>query len=118
MNEIVKVLQNLIAWVFKIFAFIWDFTVVNVGKVFALLFQLGDMPMWKAALTIGVVLAAMALIWVLVSEAWDAFRMLINVIVQIFAAFANNLKTLVVLGVLTFGGAWVVNNVDLSRWLS
>lgn len=111
-DQLLKFLQQGIAWIFHFIELVWTWSVDQVGKLMAVPWQ--EWPLWKQLL---LVLIVAGVIWSL----FGAGRRLLRAGAVVLAAFAGLLGALVqtlphvfLAGVIALGGVWLVNHLDNS----
>jgi hypothetical protein len=109
-DQLLKFLQQGIAWTFHFIELVWTWSVEQVSKLMAVPWQ--DWLLWKQLL---LVLIVAGVIWAL----YGASTRLLRAGAVVLAAFAGLLGALVqtlphvfLAGVIALGGVWLVNHLD------
>ncbi len=111
MNEVIKMLQQIVAWAGRFIEMVWNWTGGQVLKMFQLPF--GTLPLWKQVLYLIVAAAVAYLIWKVFTDILEAVQKVLSAGVGLFAAIVANLYEIVLVGAIAFAGAWMINTLKI-----
>jgi hypothetical protein len=114
LNQVADVAQRLVAVIWQVLQFIWNWSFGQIVRMFQLPFN--GLPLWKQVLYV-VVIAAMAyFLYKIAKDLLKAVQSVLGAIVGLVSALIAMLPQIVVAGLIAFGGAWIITNLNPS-WM-
>ncbi len=115
-NEFSRAVQQGVGWLLHIFQLVWNWSFGQVFRAFRHVENISALPVWKQIMLVLVALAIGYLIFVVAMDLWNAIRRILAAIVDLLRTILDDFKYVVIAGVVAFGGAWAVNNLNVP-WL-
>jgi hypothetical protein len=112
-EQLLQLLQQGIAAIFRFVELVWSWTIGQVMRVAEV--PWGAWPLWKQVI---LVLIAGAIVYVLFragKELWDAGEKILAGFASLLVVLVKTLPLMLIAGLIAAGGLWVVNSVDLER---
>jgi hypothetical protein len=114
LNQVADVAQRLVAVIWQVLQFIWNWSFGQIVRMFQLPFN--GLPLWKQVLYV-VVIAAMAyFLYKIAKDLLKAVQSVLGAIVGLVSALIAMLPQIVVAGLIAFGGAWIITNLN-PAWM-
>jgi hypothetical protein len=110
-NQIVQLLQQGVAAIFKFLQLIWTWSFGQIVAVFQSNWQ--ALPVWKIVVLVIVLAAVAYMLYKAALELWDAAEKVFKAFVALLSAFVSVLPYILIAGLIAFAGGWVINNVNL-----
>ena len=113
-DQLVQFVQQGIAAVFRFVQLIWNWSISQIGQVLQSPWQ--NWPLWKQIL---LVVIAAAVVWALYRAArdlWEAGEKLLGAFAMVLGVLIKTLPSVLVAGLISLAGVWLLNNVDLSPY--
>ena len=110
-NQIVQLLQQGVAAIFKFLQLIWTWSFGQIVAVFQSDWQ--ALPVWKIVLLIIVLAAVAYMLYKAALQLWEAAESVFKAFVSLLSAFVSVLPYILIAGVVAFAGGWVIHNVNL-----
>lgn len=115
-NQILQLLQQGIAAIFRFVQVIWTWALDQVMRVTQVPWS--SWPLWKQ---IVLVLVAAAIIYVLYrvgKELWEAGERILAGFASLLVVLVKTLPLMLIAGLIAFGGLWVVTSANLDSVVS
>jgi hypothetical protein len=114
LNEVGEIAQRLVSVVWQVLQFIWNWSFGQVVRMFQVPFN--DLPLWKQALFVLVIGALAYFFYKIAKDLLRAVQSVLGAIVGLVSALIAMLPQIVWAGLIAFGGAWVIANLNPS-WI-
>jgi hypothetical protein len=112
-SQVGDIAQNLAAVIWRVLTFIWDWSFGAVARMFAR----GLPPeLWKQIIYVIVIVALAYFIYRLARDLLKAVQSILSAIVGLISALIGMLPQIVLVGLIAFGGAWIVQQQSPS-WM-
>jgi hypothetical protein len=109
-NTIVQLLQQGIAFIFKIVQLAWTWSFGEIVRIFQSNWQ--ALPIWKMAVLAIVMIGIVVMGYKVLRQLWDAGEKLLRAFIALLAVLLGVLPYVVIAGVIAFAGGWVIKNVN------
>jgi hypothetical protein len=113
-NDVGEVLQRLAAVIWEALLFIWNWSFGQVVAMFQLPFN--TLPAWKQGLFVLVIVALSYLVHKVSKDLLKAVQSVVGAMVGLVSALLSLLPQIVWAGLIAFGGAWAIANLD-PTWI-
>lgn len=113
-NEVGEVVQRLAGVIWQALQFLWNWSFGQVVTMFQLPFN--TLPVWKQGLFIIVIVSLAYLSHKVAKDLLKAVQSVVGAMVGLVSALLSMLPQIVWAGLLAFGGAWAITNLDPS-WI-
>jgi hypothetical protein len=113
-NQVGQIAQQLAAVIWRVLTFIWDWSFGQVARMFAMPF--GSLELWKQVIYVIVIAALAYFIYKLAKDLLKAVQSILSAIVSLINALIGMLPQVVLVGLIAFGGAWIVQQRSPS-WM-
>jgi hypothetical protein len=111
-DQLLQLLQQGIAAIFKFVQLVWTWSIDQITKVFQA--PWGDWPIWKQIL-LALVLAAVAYaLFVAAMRLWEAGVAVLAAFASLLGALVYTLPSILIAGVIALGGLWAINNLNFK----
>ena len=114
LNEVGQIAQRLVAVVWQVLQFIWNWSFGQVAKMFQLPFN--NLPVWKQVLFVVVIAALAYFFYKIAKDLLKAVQSVLGAIVGLISALIGMLPQIVYAGLIAFGGAWVITTLN-PAWI-
>src|SRR3974390_2096947 len=111
LNQLLQLLQQGLAAIFRFIGLIWQWTIAQVSAV--PWDKLNQLSLPKIILLVVVGIAVVYLLYRAGRELLDAGEKLLNAFVTLLTVFVRTLPYILIAGVVAAGGAWVINHVNI-----
>jgi hypothetical protein len=109
-DQIVRFLQQGIAWIFNFFKLIWTWSFGQMIAIFQSDWQ--SLPLWKILVLVAVVIAIIYVLYKAVLQLWDAAEKILKAFIGLLSVLVTILPYILVAGLIAAGGSWVIQNVN------
>ena len=113
-NQVGQIAQQLASVIWRVLTFIWDFSFGQVARMFAMPFS--SLDVWKQVVYVIVIGALAYFIYKLAKDLLKAVQSILSAIVGLISALIGMLPQIVLVGLIAFGGAWIVQQRSPS-WM-
>jgi hypothetical protein len=113
-NEVGEVVQRLAGVIWQALQFLWNWSFGQVVTMFQLPFN--SLPPWKQALFVLVIVSLAYLFHKVSKDLLKAVQSVVGALVGLFSALIGMLPQIAWAGLIAFGGAWVITNLNPS-WI-
>ena len=110
-NQLLQLLQQGIATIFRFITMIWQWTITQISAVQWT--RLEHPSLLKAILFVLVAAAVVYLLYRAGKELLDAGQKLLNAFVTLLTVFVKTLPYILLAGIAAAAAAWIVNNPNL-----
>ena len=110
-NQIVQLLQQGVAAIFKFLQLVWTWSFGQIIAIFQSDWQ--ALPVWKIVLLVLVLAAVAYLLYLAAVQLWEAAVAVFKSFVGLLSAFVMVLPYIVIAGLVSFAGAWLIRTVNL-----
>ncbi len=112
-NQVGDIAQNLVSVIWRVLTFIWGWSFGQVAGMFARGFP---PDLWKQIIYVIVIIALAYFIYRLAKDLLKAVQSILSAIVGLISALIGMLPQVVLVGLIAFGGAWIVQQQSPS-WM-
>jgi hypothetical protein len=113
-NELGEIVQRLSGVIWQALQVIWNWSFGQVVTMFQLPFN--TLPAWKQGLFVLVIVSLGYLIHKVSKDLLKAVQSVVGAIVGLVSALISMLPQIVWAGLIAFGGAWVITNLN-PAWI-
>lgn len=114
LTQITQFLQQGISAIFRFVQMIWTWSITEITRVISVPWQ--SWPWWKQVLLVLIVAGVVWALFNVVKELWAASERVLTAFIALLGVFVKTLPHVVLAGLVAFGGAWVMNNVNPGSW--
>jgi len=114
LNQVGQIAQRLVAVIWQVLQFIWNWSFGQVVKMFQMPFN--NLPLWKQVLFVIVVAALAYFLYKVAKDLLKAVQSVLGAIVGLVSALIAMLPQIVYAGLVAFGGAWIITNLN-PTWI-
>src|SRR5262245_13114681 len=114
LNEVGQIAQRLLAVVWQVLQFIWNWSFGQIVKMFQVPFN--GLPIWKQVLFVVVIGALAYFMYKIAKDLLKAVQSVLGAIVGLISALIHMLPQIVYAGLIAFGGAWVITTLN-PEWI-
>jgi hypothetical protein len=114
LNEVSQMAQKLVSVIWQVLQFIWNWSFGQIVKMFQMPFN--TLPLWKQVLFILVIGALGYFFYKIAKDLLKAVQSVLGAIVGLVSALIHMLPQIVWAGLIAFGGAWVLTNLN-PTWI-
>jgi hypothetical protein len=114
LNEVAQIAQRLAAVIWQVLQFIWNWSFGQIVRMFQMPFN--DLPLWKQVLFVLVIGAMAYFLFTVAKDLLWAVQSVLRAIVGLIAALIAMLPQIVWAGLIAFGGAWAITNLN-PTWM-
>jgi Ca2+/Na+ antiporter len=111
LNQLLQLLQQGLAAIFRFIGLIWRWTITQVGAV--PWDALNELSPIKVVLLIIMAAVVIYLLYRAGRELLDAGEKLLNAFVTLLTVFVRTLPYILIAGVVAAGGSWLINHVNI-----
>jgi hypothetical protein len=112
-EQLIQLLQQGIAAIFRFVELVWSWTIGQVTRVAEV--PWGSWPLWKQIILIIIAGAILYVLFRAGKELWDAGEKILAGFASLLVVFVKTLPLIIIAGLIAAGGLWIVNSVDLER---
>jgi len=113
-NEVGEITQRLAGVIWQTLQFIWNWSFGQIVTMFQLPFN--TLPAWKQGLFALVIVALGYLFHKISKDLFKAVQSVVGAAVGLMSALVAMLPQIIWAGLIAFGGAWVITNLEPS-WI-
>jgi hypothetical protein len=114
LNQVGQIAQQLSAVIWQVLQFIWNWSFGQVARMFAMPFN--GLPLWKQIIYVLVIAALAYFLYKIAKDLLKAVQSILGAIVSLISALIGMLPQIVWVGLIAFGGAWVITTLNPS-WI-
>jgi hypothetical protein len=114
LNQVADVAQRLVSVIWQVLQFIWNWSFGQIVRMFQLPFN--SLPLWKQVLYVLVIAAMAYFLYKIAKDLLRAVQSVLSAIVGLVSALIAMLPQIVVAGLIAFGGAWIISNLN-PAWM-
>ncbi len=111
LNQLLQLLQQGLAAIFRFIGLIWQWTITQISAV--PWNRLNDLSTLKVVLLIIIGVAVIYLLYRAAMELLEAGEKLLAAFVTTLSVFVRTLPYILIAGLVAAGGAWVINHVNI-----
>jgi hypothetical protein len=111
LNQLLQLLQQGLAAIFRFIGSIWQWTIAQVSAV--PWNRLNELSLIKVILLVAVAAAVVYLLYRAGRELLEAGEKLLSAFVTVLTVFVKTLPYILIAGVVAAAGAWVINHVNI-----
>ena len=113
-NQVGQIAQQLASVIWRVLTFIWSWSFGQVAQMFGMPF--GSLDLWKQVIYVVVIAALAYFIYKIAKDLLKAVQSILSAIVGLISALISMLPQIVLVGLIAFGGAWIVQQRSPS-WM-
>jgi hypothetical protein len=113
-SQVGQIAQQLATVIWRVLEFIWSWSFGQVVRMFQMPFN--SLPIWKQVLYVLVIGALAYFIYKIFKDLLKAVQSILSAIVSLISALIAMLPQIVMVGLIAFGGAWVITTVN-PTWM-
>jgi hypothetical protein len=113
-NQVGQIAQQLASVIWRVLTYIWQFSFGQVGRMFNMNFS--SLDVWKQVIYVLVIGALAYFIYKIAKDLLKAMQSILSAIVGLISALIGMLPQIVLVGLIAFGGAWIVTQPSPS-WM-
>jgi hypothetical protein len=110
-NQIIQLLQQGVAAIFKFLQLVWVWSFGQIVQVFQSDWQ--ALPVWKIVVLVVVVIGIAYLLYQAAVQLWAAVVSLFKSFIALLTAFVLVLPYVVIAGLIAFAGGWVIQSINI-----
>ena len=114
LNQVSQMAQKLVSVIWQVLQFIWNWSFGQIVKMFQMPFN--TLPLWKQVLFILVIGALAYFFYKIAKDLLKAVQSVLGAIVGLVSALIAMLPQIVWAGLIAFGGAWILTNLN-PTWI-
>ena len=114
LNQVAQIAQQLASVIWQVLSFIWNWSFGQIVRMFQLPFN--SLPLWKQVVYVLVIAAMVYFLYKIAKDLLKAMQSVLGAIVGLISALIAMLPQIVWAGLIAFGGAWVISNLNPS-WI-
>ena len=114
LNQVSQMAQKLVSVIWQVLQFIWNWSFGQIVKMFQMPFN--TLPLWKQVLFVLVIGALAYFFYKIAKDLLKAVQSVLGAIVGLVSALIAMLPQIVWAGLIAFGGAWVLTNLN-PTWI-
>lgn len=114
LNEVGQIAQRLAEVIWQVLQFIWNWSFGQIVRMFQLPFN--DLPLWKQVLFVVVIGALGYFFYKIAKDLLKAVQSVLGAIIGLISALVAMLPQIVWAGLIAFGGAWIITNMN-PEWI-
>jgi hypothetical protein len=111
LNQLLQLLQQGIAAIFRFIGSIWQWTIAQITAV--PWNRLNELSIIKVVLLIAVGAAVIYLLYRAIKELLEAGEKLLSAFASVLSVFVKTLPYILIAGIIAAVGAWIINNVNI-----
>lgn len=109
-TQLLKFLQDGIAAIFRFVSLVWNWSIDQITQLTQSPFA--QWPFWKQILLVLVAAAVIYVLFRVAKDLWEAGAKILSAFATLLAVLVATLPRVLVAGLIAFGGAWLINNLD------
>jgi hypothetical protein len=113
-NQVGQIAQQLASVIWRVLQFIWSWSFGQVAEMFGKPFS--NLDIWKQVIYVVVIVALAYFLYKIAKDLLKAVQSVLSAIVGLISALIGMLPQIVLVGLIAFGGAWIVNQQSPS-WM-
>ncbi len=113
-NQVGQIAQQLASVIWRVLQFIWNWSFGQVVRMFNMSFS--SLDVWKQVIYVIVIGALAYFIYKIAKDLLKAVQSILSAIVGLISALIGMLPQIVLVGLIAFGGAWIVQQRSPS-WM-
>lgn len=113
-NQVGQIAQQLASVIWQVLQFIWNWSFGQVLRMFEMSFN--SLPIWKQVVYVIVIAALAYFIYKIAKDLLKAMQSILSAIVGLITALIAMLPQIVLVGLIAFGGAWVITTLN-PTWM-
>ncbi len=110
-NQVVQFLQQGVAAIFRFLQLVWTWSFGQIIAVFQSNWQ--ALPVWKIIVLVVVLAAVAYLLYKAAVQIWEAAVAVFRAFVTLLSAFVLVLPYILIAGLVSFAGGWLIHTVNL-----
>lgn len=110
LNEVSRIAQQLASLIWQVLQFIWNWSFGQIVRMFQMPFN--ELPLWKQVVFVLVIGALGYFLYTIAKDLLKAMQSVLGAIVGLISALIAMLPQIVWAGLIAFGGAWVITNLN------
>jgi hypothetical protein len=114
LNQVGQIAQQLSSVIWQVLQFIWNWSFGQIVRMFQMPFN--SLPLWKQVIYVLVIAAIAYFLYKIFRDLLKAVQSVLGAIVSLISALIAMLPQIVWAGLIAFGGAWVMMNMNPS-WI-
>ena len=114
LNQVGQIAQQLSNVIWQVLQFIWNWSFGQVARMFQMPFN--SLPLWKQIIYVLVIAALAYFLYKIAKDLLKAVQSVLGAIVGLISALIAMLPQIVWVGLIAFGGAWVITTLNPS-WI-
>ncbi len=114
LNQVSQIAQQLAGVIWQVLQFIWNWSFGQIVRMFQMNFN--NLPLWKQILYVLVIAAMAYFLYKVAKDLLKAVQSMLGAIVGFISALIAMLPQIVFAGLIAFGGAWIISNLNPS-WM-
>jgi hypothetical protein len=114
LNQVSQMAQKLVSVIWQVLQFIWNWSFGQIVKMVQMPFN--TLPLWKQVLFVLVIGALAYFFYKIAKDLLKAVQSVLGAIVGLISALIAMLPQIVWAGLIAFGGAWVLTNLN-PTWI-
>jgi hypothetical protein len=114
LNQLGQIAQQLSNVIWQILQFIWNWSFGQVARMIGMPFN--GLPLWKQIIYVLVIAALAYFFYKIAKDLLKATQSILGAIVSLISALIGMLPQIVWVGLIAFGGAWVITTLNPS-WI-
>jgi hypothetical protein len=111
-DQFLQFLQQGIAAIFRFVRLIWSWSIDQITKVTHAPWD--HWPIWKQVLLVVLIAAVAYFLFIAARQLWYAGVRVLSAFAGFLVALVTTLPAILIAGVVSLGGLWVINNINLS----
>jgi hypothetical protein len=114
LNQVSQMAQKLVSVIWQVLQFVWNWSFGQIVKMVQMPFN--TLPLWKQVLFVLVIGALGYFFYKIAKDLLKAVQSVLGAIVGLVSALIAMLPQIVWAGLIAFGGAWVLTNLN-PTWI-
>jgi len=114
LNQVGQIAQQLSSVIWQVLQFIWNWSFGQIVHMFQMPFN--TLPLWKQVIYVLVIGAIAYFLYKIAKDLLKAVQSILGAIVSLITALIGMLPQIVWVGLIAFGGAWVITTLNPS-WI-
>jgi hypothetical protein len=114
LNQLGQIAQQLSNVIWQVLQFIWNWSFGQVARMLGMPFN--SLPLWKQIIYVLVIVALAYFFYKIAKDLLKATQSILSAIVSLISALIGMLPQIVWVGLIAFGGAWVITTLNPS-WI-
>jgi hypothetical protein len=113
-DQLLHLLQQGIAAIFRFVQIIWTWSIDQITRVFQAPWD--SWLLWKQILLVLVLVAVTFVVFKAGIKLWQAGVSVLRAVASLLVALVMTLPEILVAGAIALGGLWAINNLSFSQW--